>query len=80
MFEKRANDLMKKAQMIHVYGDVYNTIMDKMNWDCKKYNEKDAEHDSYYFTDYPEDEMSDWQIVKRDAYQAVLDAIEKLAR
>ena len=25
MFEKKASELMKKAQMIQVYGDVYNT-------------------------------------------------------
>ena len=80
MFEKKANELMKKAQMIQVYGDIYNTIMDKMNWDCREYHEKDSEHDSYWFTDKPDDEMSDWQIVKRDAYQVVLDAIEKLAK
>ena len=80
MFEKRANELMKKAQMIQAFGDIYTMLADKLNWECKEYHSSDDEHPDAWFTEPDRENMSDWQIAKYDAYVAVMEAIEKMAK
>lgn len=80
MFEKKAQEMMEKAQMIQVLGSVYATIERQMQWDCMRYNDTDDEHDEPYFTEYEDGEMNDYQKIQMKAYKAVMDAIEKLAR
>ena len=80
MFEKKAHEMMEKAQMIQVLGSVYESVKRQMQWDCMRYNDKDDEHDEPYFTEYEDDEMGEYQKIQMKAYKAVMDAIEKLAR
>ena len=80
MFEKKAQEMIEKAQFVQGLGDIYETLVDRCNWDCRKYNSPDETHDEAYFTEYEDDEMMDYQMAKYKAYRAVFDAIEKLAK
>ena len=80
MFEKKAEEMMKKAQFIQALGNIYDYLEDKMKWDCMRYHEPDEVHEQCYFTEYGDDEMMDFQKEQFSAYKAVLDAIEKLAK
>ena len=80
MFEKKAQEMMEKAQYIQALGSIYTYLEDKMQWDCMKYNEPDETHSKAWFTEYDDDEMPDDVRYQYKAYKSVLDAIEKLAK
>lgn len=80
MFEKKANELMEKANFVQALGSIYATVEREMNWNVRKYHDADAEHSDTWFTDYEDDEMPDYAKVQLKAYRAVLEAIEKLAK
>lgn len=80
MFEKKANEMMEKAQFIQSLGTIYNYLYEKMKWDCMRYNDSDETHDEPYFTEYEDDEMMDYQKQAYKAYKAVLESIEKMVK
>ena len=80
MFDKKYNELLEKANLISALGTIYTYLEDKMHWDCMKYNEPDAEHDSAWFTEYDTNDMYDSQKSLLKAYKMVLSDIEKLAK
>lgn len=55
--KKRADELIKKALMIQAFGEIYNTLTDKLNWECKEYHSSDDEHPDVWFTE-PDREIS----------------------
>ena len=80
MFEKKAQEMMEKAQYIQALGSIYAYLEDKMQWDCMKYNQPDETHPKAWFTKYDDDEMPDDVRYQYKAYNSVLEAIEKLAK
>ena len=79
MFEKKAQEMMEKAQYIQGLGSIYAYLENKMQWDCMKYNLPDETHPKAWFTEY-DDEMPDDVRYQYKAYKSVLEAIEKLAK
>ena len=80
MFENKVNELRKKADFVDALSYIYDKLSDAYNWDCMTFHAPDEEHDENWFTEKNEDEMSDWEKSRSDAYRAVFDAIEKLAK
>ena len=80
MFEKKAQEMMEKAQYIQALGSIYDQLENKMKWDCMKYHEPDDTHEEPWFTEYDDDEMLDYLRFQYMAYKGVLDAIEKMAK
>lgn len=80
MFEKKAQEMMEKAQYIQALGNIYTYLEDKMQWDCMKFHEPDDTHEEQWFTEYDDDEMTDYVRFQYKAYKSVLEAIEKLAK
>ena len=80
MFEKKANEMIEKAEFIRALGAIYDSLYEKMKWDCMRYNDSDETHDKPYFTEYQEDEMMEYQKASYRAYKAVLESIEKMAK
>lgn len=80
MFEKKAQELIEKAQYIQALGNIYTYLEDKMHWDCMKYHEPDETHPDAWFTEYEEGGMLESMKYQYNAYKSVLDTIEKLAK
>lgn len=80
-WEEKYNEARKLADKINVLNGIYDKIVDAMHWDCMEYHPSDGEHDTTWFTDYEED---DWKYedasFKKEIYEEVLAAIEKLAK
>ena len=75
-FEEKYNELHEKAERVNNLGHIYSKVEESMKWDCMKYNEPDEEHEEYWFT---EPDKDDYRYSQYQAYQEVLEAIEKLA-
>lgn len=80
MFEKKAQEMMEKAQYIQSLGIIYDYLKNKLQWDCMKYHDPDETHSEPWFTEYTDDEILDYQKYQYKAYKSVLEAIEKLAK
>lgn len=80
-WEEKYNEARNQAERISALGSIYDKLVDSMQWDCMEYHSADEEHESSWFTDYPEDH---WQYenasAKKAVYEEVLAAIEKLAK
>lgn len=75
-FEDKYNELHEKAERVHNLGHIYEKVQESMKWDCMKWHDSDDEHEEAWFTEPEED---DYQYSQYQAYQEVLEAIEKLA-
>lgn len=80
MFEKKVAEMAEKAHFVEALGDIYDSLVDRCNWECRRYNQPDETHEHPYFTEYEEDEMSYYQKARYKAYKAVFKEIEKLAQ
>lgn len=80
MFEKKAQELREKADMLQILGDIYERVNRDMQYNAMKWHDADEEHTDCWFTEYDEDEMTDYTKAQLKAYKMVLQAIEKMVK
>ena len=80
-FEKTFEEINKKAERIKYLGEIYNKVLDDMNWACRDYHSSDEEHEDTWFSDPDENDYRyEEKMYKMEVYEEVLAAIEKLAK
>ena len=75
--EQKAQELIDRANRIREIANIYERIVNEMNWYAKEVHDPDDEHEERWFSD-PEEGSYKYDTFL--AYNEVLEAVEKLVK